>query len=239
MVYRGNITIFGGINLERPEVTEARPTAPRHRPTEEQILDAACSVFAAEGFARANMETIAARAGTTKPTLYARFGAKEQLFVTVLRREHDLLNSWVATEYPAGDGEPFKKRLSHWVAAYFNFVRQRPDGFRLTFEGERHAAAADAVEKAMDERIDAIARLVSDMSGRPGGSSGPRVVAAAIVGLLRWCAREAIRHPELDIDAVAALSESMVYSMMRDLDVEVMDRVTTAAGAAPGDPGAA
>jgi AcrR family transcriptional regulator len=184
------------------------------------------------------METIAARAGTTKPTLYARFGPKEQLFGTVLRREHDLLNSWVAAEYRAGAGEPFRKRLSHWVAAYFNFVQERPDGFRLTFEGERHAAAAAAVEKAMDERIDAIAGLISDMSGRADGSSGPRVVAAAIVGLLRWCAREAIRHPELDIDAIAALSESMVYSMMRDLDVGVMDRVTAAA-AAPADPGAA
>jgi AcrR family transcriptional regulator len=184
------------------------------------------------------METIAARAGTTKPTLYARFGAKEQLFVTVLRREHDLLNSWVAAEYQAGADEPFRKRLNHWVAVYFNFVRERPDGFRLTFEGERHAAAAAAVEKAMDERIDAIARLVSDMSGRPEGSSGPQVVAAAIVGLLRWCAREAIRHPELDIDAVAALSESMVYSMMRGLDVEVMDQVTDGA-AAPGGPGTA
>ena len=74
------------------------------------------------------------------------------------------------------------------------------------------------------------------MSGRADGSSGPRVVAAAIVGLLRWCAREAIRHPELSMDAVAALSESMVYSMMRDLDVAAMDQVTAAA---PGSPGAA
>jgi AcrR family transcriptional regulator len=190
------------------------------------------------------METIAARAGTTKPTLYARFGAKEQLFATVLRREHELLNSWVAAEYQAGAGEPFRKRLNHWVAVYFSFVRQRPDGFRLTFEGERHAAAAAAVEKAMDERIDAIAGLVSDMSGRPRGSSGPRVVAAAIVGLLRWCAREAIRHPELDIATVAALSESMIYSMMRGLDIGAMDQVTAAAAlggaaAAPGSPGAA
>jgi AcrR family transcriptional regulator len=235
--YRG-ISSAWGIDLERPEVTGSRPAATRHRPTEDQILDAACSVFAAEGFAQANMETIAARAGTTKPTLYARFGAKEQLFVTVLRREHELLNSWVAAEYQAGTGEPFRKRLHHWVAMYFNFVRERPDGFRLTFEGERHAAGAAAVETAMDERIDAIARLVSEMSGRPAGSSGPRVVAAAIVGLLRWCAREAIRDPRLDIDAVAALSESMVYSMMRALDAEVMDQVT-ATVAAPGSPGAA
>jgi AcrR family transcriptional regulator len=170
--------------LERPDVTGSTPAAARHRPTKDQILDAACSVFAAEGFAQANMETIASRAGTTKPTLYARFGAKEQLFVTVLRREHELLNSWVAAEYQAGTGEPFRKRLHHWVAAYFNFVRERPDGFRLTFEGERHAAAAAAVETAMDERIDAIARLVSELSGRPerppGGSGGHRRPAAVV-----------------------------------------------------------
>ena len=189
------------------------------------MLDAACAVFAAEGFAHANMETIAARAGTTKPTLYARFGPKERLFATVLRREHALLNEWVKAEYETGGDEPFHDRLHRWISTYFDFVRERPDGFRLTFEGERHAAAAAAIEEATDERIDRIAQLITHVSGRPAGT-GPRVVAASIVGMLRWCAREAIRHPEVDIDAIAALAESMVAAAVRGLDLDVMDGIS-------------
>jgi AcrR family transcriptional regulator len=130
------------------------------RPTEDQMLDAACAVFAAQGFANTSMEAIAARAGTTKPTLYARFGAKDQLFARAVRREHELLNSWIAKEYAAGPDEPFRQRLHRWVAVYFDFVKKRPDGFRLTFEGERHTDAAAAIEQATRERIDRIAVLM-------------------------------------------------------------------------------
>jgi len=47
------------------------------------ILAAAEKVFLAEGFGGARMEAIAAAAGTTKQTVYARFGSKEALFVEV------------------------------------------------------------------------------------------------------------------------------------------------------------
>jgi len=47
------------------------------------ILAAAEQVFLAEGFGGARMESIAAAAGTTKQTVYARFGSKEALFIEV------------------------------------------------------------------------------------------------------------------------------------------------------------
>lgn len=47
------------------------------------ILAAAEQVFLAEGFGGARMEAIAAAAGTTKQTVYTRFGSKEALFIEV------------------------------------------------------------------------------------------------------------------------------------------------------------
>ena len=47
------------------------------------ILAAAERAFLSEGFGGARMEAIAAAAGTTKQTVYARFGGKEALFVAV------------------------------------------------------------------------------------------------------------------------------------------------------------
>ncbi|WP_203918037.1 TetR/AcrR family transcriptional regulator [Rugosimonospora africana] len=205
-----------------PAVSEAPPA--RYRHDDGTMLDAACVVFAAEGFSRANMDVIAARAGTTKPTLYARFGPKEKLFAAAVRREHELLNARVTVAYAGGTDEPFHERLHRWTAAYFDFVKERPDGFKLTFEGERHAAAAAVIERATNERIDRIAELVADVSGRPAGP-GPRIVAAMIVGMLRWCVREAVAHPGVDLDDAAALCESMVYRAVRGLDLALMDAV--------------
>lgn len=50
------------------------------------ILDAAEVAFLARGFDGASMEAIAKMAGTTKQTLYARFGSKAALFVEVSNR---------------------------------------------------------------------------------------------------------------------------------------------------------
>jgi AcrR family transcriptional regulator len=209
---------------------ERLAAAPRRRVAADAVLDAACAVFAAEGFANANMDAIAARAGMTKPTLYARFGPKERLFAAVVRREHEMLTDWAVAEHESGGDQPFHQRLHRWIGVYFDFVRERPDGFKLTFEGERHAAAAQAVEDATDDRIDRITVLVASLSGRPEGL-GPRVVAATIVGMLRWCAREAIRHPEVSLDDVQALCESMVSSSMHGLNLEIMDHISKKADA--------
>ena len=209
---------------------ERLAAAPRRRVAADAVLDAACAVFAAEGFANANMDAIAARAGMTKPTLYARFGPKERLFAAVVRREHEMLTDWAVAEHMSGPDEPFHQRLHRWIGVYFDFVRERPDGFKLTFEGERHAAAAQAVEEASDDRIDKITVLVASLSGRPEGL-GPRVVAATIVGMLRWSAREAIRHPEVSLDDVQALCESMVSSAMHGLNLENMDHISKKADA--------
>src|SRR5579875_2072003 len=92
----------------------------RVRVPDEVILDAATELFADSGFDRANMDAIAARAGITKPTLYARFGSKEQLFAAAARREYELRKAALFAAYDAPDEERFRDRLHRWTAAYFD-----------------------------------------------------------------------------------------------------------------------
>src|SRR5919197_4622052 len=120
----------------------------RVRIADESILDAATEVFAGEGYDRANMDAIAARAGATKPTLYARFGSKDELFAAAVRREYALRKAALFEAYGAGGELPFRERLHGWTAAYFDFVRDRPAGFELISEGERHPASAAVIEQA-------------------------------------------------------------------------------------------
>lgn len=59
------------------------PTSRGLRSTRQEILEAATAVFADEGYARAQVEAIAGRAGVSKQTVYNHFGDKQALFLAV------------------------------------------------------------------------------------------------------------------------------------------------------------
>lgn len=191
------------------------------------MLDAACAVFASDGFDRARMEAIAERGGTTKPTLYARFGSKDALFAAAVQREYELLKARLFAVYESGEEDPFRVRLARWNAAYFDFVRERPDGFRLSSEGERFPAAAAIIQRSNDEIVDHIVGLIENVSRRPG-RAGAHIVGSMIAAMLSGCARDAVRHPGADLDDVAALCESFLYGALRGLDADLMDAVDPA-----------
>lgn len=67
---------------------EARPLSPRAMATRQRILDAALAEFALNGLAGARVDEIAARSGANKRMLYAHFGSKEELWLTVLERAY-------------------------------------------------------------------------------------------------------------------------------------------------------
>ena len=52
----------------------------------QRIVDAAEHIFLSQGFSGAAIEAIASAAGTSKQTIYARFGTKERLFLAVSER---------------------------------------------------------------------------------------------------------------------------------------------------------
>lgn len=61
--------------------------APRTK--REAILEAALQVFLESGYAAANMDTLAARAGVSKATVYAYFKSKDELFGELIRLRCD------------------------------------------------------------------------------------------------------------------------------------------------------
>ena len=217
-------------------VSSPVPPAPRYRVAEDRILDAASLVFASRGFASANMAGIAARAGTSKPTLYARFGSKEALYAAAVTREYDLLRTRLFAAYAERDPAPFRARLRGWTRAYFDFARDRPDGFKLIFEGERSPVAAAVVKRTREDIIDRIAALIIDVSGRRTGDSA-RMVGAMISGLVSRCAQDAIQR-DADLEDAARLCESFMYPALRALDLDLMAEVDRGAARGPSADGA-
>src|SRR3954449_9010469 len=121
-----------------------------------QLLQAAQEVFVANGFHAAAMDEIADRAGVSKPVLYQHFPGKLDLYLALLDKHCDTLESLVrAALEVGGDNEV---RVERTVAAYFQFVTSEGAAFRMVFESDLTSvpqvrARLDALEMNCAEAI--------------------------------------------------------------------------------------
>lgn len=95
------------MSVGKPSRTKAAGRNPER--TQQRILDAALSEFAAKGFAGARVDAIARRARINKRMLYHYFGDKEGLFREVLRRKITERSAWLASA-----PEDPVELLPHW-----------------------------------------------------------------------------------------------------------------------------
>lgn len=125
--------------------TKPRPDAARAQ----QITEAASELFIRYGLARTTMGDIAAAAGISRPTLYASFPQKQDVFGAVIElmvsQKLAVLLSETAA-YPA-----LADRLAHvctsWAMDGFDLVRANPDAkdmFDISFAPVRASHAAFA-----------------------------------------------------------------------------------------------
>jgi AcrR family transcriptional regulator len=116
------------------QMQETSHAQSRGRPDkQEAILEAATRLFLREGNLQAGVAEIAAAAGVAKPTIYAHFGSKENLLLTVLRNAFDRVG---AANFAALDALP--DRPDNLEEALLEFARKLvrnlyhdPDTLRL------------------------------------------------------------------------------------------------------------
>jgi AcrR family transcriptional regulator len=87
-----------------PRLDPSRPLTPAG----ERLVEAASDLFYNRGIRAVGVDLIADVAGTTKKTLYDRFGSKDGLVVLYLRRRQDRWRESVTrhlAERPGGDGD--------------------------------------------------------------------------------------------------------------------------------------
>jgi AcrR family transcriptional regulator len=159
-------------------------TAARKAATRETIVSAALAQVAAEGYASAGVQAVAARAEVAVGTVYRHFPSKGDLFAEVFRRASQRELD-VVVEVSAADGRSAAERVGAAVEA---FCRRALAGPVLSY-----ALIAEPVDPAVEsERLrlrvgyrDAFARVLED--GVAAGELRPhdtRTVAAALVGAL-------------------------------------------------------
>jgi AcrR family transcriptional regulator len=184
---------------------------------EQQMLDAAVAVFSAAGFHDASMDEIAARAGISKPMVYAYLGSKEELFVACLHREGTrLMEAVAAAAAPAGAPSlPPDEQLWRGLRAFFAFVGAHRDGWSVLYRQARGTEPFVGELATMRARmVDVVCGLLSRVIATSGREARPVDVTAmayALVGAGESLADWVVDHSEEPAEVTATRLMNFVW----------------------------
>jgi AcrR family transcriptional regulator len=152
-----------------------------------QLLAAAKTVFVTQGYHAAAMDDIAVRAGVSKPVLYQHFPSKLELYLDLLGESAGEMVRLVRAALAATSDN--HERVDNAVAAYFTFVADNDQAYRLIFESDLRGQAEveRIVERATDDCISAITDTITTDTGVDVERA--RLLASGMVGLSQVSAR--------------------------------------------------
>ena len=173
------------------------------------LLHAALEVFTAAGYHSAAMDEIADRASVSKPVLYQHFPSKLDLYLAVL----DLhIDSLVFEIQKAISSTPDNsKRVHATVVAYFEFIENEGEAFRLLFESDM------SVEPQVRERLNrmtydcaAVSAIISNDTGLP--QEVAMLLGVGLIGYTQVTARHWLdRDSKLSKEQAVELVENLMW----------------------------
>ena len=168
----------------------ARPARQRLAPEvrRRQVLDAAVAVFSEQGFHGASMDDVAARAGLSKPMVYAHGGSKDELFAACLHREAErLLRSVEAAATEDTSNDP-QTRLWLGLRAFFHALTTRRAGWTVLYRQASTGEFAGEVDALRGRIVAQAAALMADGLGMPQEAVRPyaHTLVGAAEGLADW-----------------------------------------------------
>jgi AcrR family transcriptional regulator len=174
-----------------------------------QLLDAALSVFVAQGYHAAAMDDIADKAGVSKPVLYQHFPGKRDLYLALLDESAAALMDAVrSTMISTTDN---KARVRATVSAYYEFVEDKNGAFRLVFESDLtgEPEVRDRLEAVERQCANAVAAVIAEDTGLPEPEA--QLLGAGLAGIAQvtartWAAGGEPLPKDQAIDLVASLA---------------------------------
>jgi len=176
-----------------------------------QLLAAAKTVFVVQGYHAAAMDDIAVRAGVSKPVLYQHFPSKLELYLDLLGESAAEMVRLVRAALAATSDN--HERVDNAVAAYFTFVADNDQAYRLIFESDLRGQAEveRIVERATDDCISAITETITTDTGVDVERA--RLLASGMVGLSQVSARYWIQQsPHVSRAEAIELLSTLMWS---------------------------
>jgi len=121
-----------------------------------EILQAACRVFAEQGFEQATMAEIARVAGVAKGTLYLYYPSKQDIYWAALGRS--LLELAAATRSQAESAATAEQKVHAFIATKLRYFEEHRDFFRIYYSEVgralcRHGQAARQFDDLYLEQV--------------------------------------------------------------------------------------
>jgi AcrR family transcriptional regulator len=152
-----------------------------------QLLGAARDVFVAQGYHQAAMDEIAERAGVSKPVLYQHFPGKLELYLALLDESvAELVRSVSGALSSTTDN---RQRVPATFQAFFDFVGDSGEAFRLVFESDlsNEPAVRERLDRTMRECADLVSQSIHEDAGL--GEEEAHLLGMALVGMAQVSAR--------------------------------------------------
>lgn len=155
----------------------------------EEVLERVRTVFMAKGFTGASLDELAAAAGLNRPSLYAAFGDKEQLYIATLRfygaRSIEGLEAILA-----GPG-PIQQRLARVYSAAIELYTAPPHrpGCMIVGTAAVESPTHPKIAEAATELLAAIEKCLerafaaSDLPGKPTPAARARMAGAILYAI--------------------------------------------------------
>jgi AcrR family transcriptional regulator len=180
----------------------------------DQLLDVALDVFAAKGFHATSMDDVAEAAGVTKPVVYQHFRSKRALYMELLDDVGAQLRDAITKASLAAGGP--RQQVEAGCAAYFRFVAERRNAFRLLFGGgaRRDEEFADAVRRVEESIADTVAGFIeADVD-----DEHRRILGHAVVGMAEGTSRYwLVNGHDFDPDQLARRIAELAWAGLRGI----------------------
>jgi len=175
----------------------------------EQALETAMKVFWRNGYAGTSMSDLTEALGVNKPSLYAAFGNKEQLFYQALQYYGEHLGRPHLERLSRPEDAPLRQRLSAYLRSAARMLTDPdlPGGCfiaQTTGECRSHAVpgtTATTVAKANADTVEVLATLLARDAGSLPPQTSPRQYALYILAQLfgmSALARSGMGYSELE-----------------------------------------
>ena len=166
------------------------------------ILDAALAVFSARGYHASSIDDIAREAGISKALIYEHFDSKQSLYGDLLEQNANELFERLASSLAGVEVESGAARLATGLDAFFSFVEERRDAWRILFRDVSDPETSAALDRIVEQVTVVVAALIAQDPGarsQDKHESEPaiRVLAQMLVGAVQSVANWWAEHPEV------------------------------------------
>ena len=193
---------------------------PRRRLTAEErrtgILDAALAVFSESGYHSASIDDIAREAGVSKALIYEHFASKQELYADLIARNARELTQRIGAGLVGVELESGSSRLAVGLDAFFAFVEERRDAWRMLFRDVADPETATVVNRMLEQVTAEVTVLISQDPGASALDSDEdrralRLLAEMLVGGTQSMANWWTSNPEAPREQMVAIAMDFAW----------------------------